>query len=50
MPGRLAIHLPFVPEEDRLQLFGSITAVIAFPRGDPIREGAINGKLVLDYA
>lgn len=43
MPGKLAQHLSFVPEEDRLQLFGSITAVIAYPRGDPIREGAIQG-------
>ncbi|KAF9457293.1 drug:h+ antiporter [Collybia nuda] len=41
MPGKLAKHLPFLPEADRQALFGSITTVMAYERGTPIREGAI---------
>ncbi|KAG6862553.1 hypothetical protein C0995_000101 [Termitomyces sp. Mi166 len=41
MPGKLAQHLPFLSEEDRAGLFGSITAVLAYDRGTPIREGVI---------
>ncbi|KAF8887863.1 drug:h+ antiporter [Gymnopilus junonius] len=41
MPERLAVHLPFVSADERAILFGSITSVTAYPRGDPIREGVI---------
>ncbi|RDB27339.1 Siderophore iron transporter 3 [Hypsizygus marmoreus] len=41
MPGKLALHLPDVSEEDRATLFGSIVAAIEYPRGSPIREGVI---------
>ncbi|PPQ72102.1 hypothetical protein CVT26_006880 [Gymnopilus dilepis] len=41
MPKRLAVHLPFVSADERATLFGSITSVTSYPRGDPIREGAI---------
>ncbi|KAG5338263.1 hypothetical protein C0989_007826 [Termitomyces sp. Mn162] len=41
MPGKLAKHLPFLSEEDRATLFGSITQVLAYDRGTPIREGVI---------
>ncbi|KAG6885294.1 hypothetical protein C0993_003578 [Termitomyces sp. T159_Od127] len=41
MPDKLAQHLPFVSEEDRAALFGSITTVLAYDRGTPIREGVI---------
>ena len=43
MPGKLAKHLPFISEEDRATLFGSITQVLAYDRGTPIREGVIAG-------
>lgn len=43
MPERLAVHLPFVSADERATLFGSITSVTAYPRGDPIREGVIMG-------
>ncbi|KAF9049078.1 ferrichrome-type siderophore transporter [Panaeolus papilionaceus] len=41
MPGRLAFHLPFVPEADRQVLYGSILAASTFPRDSPVRLGAI---------
>ncbi|KAI0076314.1 drug:h+ antiporter [Panus rudis PR-1116 ss-1] len=41
MPDKLAKHLPDVPEDLRAELFGSITDVVTYPRGDPIREGVI---------
>lgn len=43
MPKKLAKYLSFLPEEQRDALFGSITSVVAYPRGDPIREGVISG-------
>lgn len=43
MPGKLALHLPFVPEADRKLLFGSIVAAAQYPRGHPVREGVIQG-------
>ncbi|KAH0589823.1 hypothetical protein H2248_000018 [Termitomyces sp. 'cryptogamus'] len=42
MPDKLAKHLPFLSEEDRATLFGSITQVLAYDRGTPIREGVIS--------
>lgn len=46
MPGRLAFHLPFVPEADRQVLYGSILAASTFPRDSPVRLGAIAGKKI----
>lgn len=43
MPGKLAYYLPFVPEADRQELYGSLWAVATYPRGNPIREGVILG-------
>lgn len=44
MPGKLAKHLPQLSAADREALFGSITDVTKYPRGNPIREGVIGGK------
>lgn len=50
MPKGLAKYLPFISEEERKELFGSITDVIKYPRGDPIREGVINGSYILSHS
>ena len=44
MPDNLAKNLPQLSAEQRAELFGSITDVLTYPRGDPIREGVITGK------
>lgn len=41
MPGNLAKALPDLSKEERMALFGSITDVLDYPRGHPIREGVI---------
>ncbi|KAF9443003.1 drug:h+ antiporter [Macrolepiota fuliginosa MF-IS2] len=42
MPGKLAKYLdPLLSKEVQLELFGSITTAVQYPRGDPIREGVI---------
>ncbi|KAF8598531.1 drug:h+ antiporter [Ceratobasidium sp. AG-I] len=41
MPKQLEIHLPGVNATTRDTLFGSITSIVAYPPGDPIREGVI---------
>ncbi|KAF8640180.1 hypothetical protein AX16_010235 [Volvariella volvacea WC 439] len=41
MPDKLAEHLPFLSDAERQQLYGSIVAAAAYPRGSPIREGVI---------
>ncbi|TFK64325.1 MFS general substrate transporter, partial [Pluteus cervinus] len=41
MPGKLEKYLPFLTQAQRDQLYGSIVAAAANPRGDPIREGVI---------
>lgn len=43
MPGKISQYLPFLPEADRQQLFGSIVYAASFPRGHPVREGVIAG-------
>ena len=43
MPVKLAEHLPGVDQATRDSLFGSITDVMAFPFGDPTRDGVIAG-------
>lgn len=48
MPAALTKHLPGVPEANVKLLFGSITAVVQYPRGHPIREGVIDGLSFLD--
>ncbi|PSS03712.1 hypothetical protein PHLCEN_2v3966 [Hermanssonia centrifuga] len=42
MPEKLAKYLPQLSEADRSTLFGSITSVTEYPRGNPIREGVIS--------
>lgn len=46
MPDKLAQYLPFLSEAERKELYGSITQAAAKPRGDPIREGVIQGAKV----
>lgn len=46
MPKNLEKYLPQLNATARAELFGSITNVVAYPRGDPIREGAITGALL----
>ncbi|KAL5504446.1 hypothetical protein ACEPAH_8522 [Sanghuangporus vaninii] len=41
MPRNLEKELPQLSEAERKALFGSITDVLRYPRGDPIREGVI---------
>lgn len=41
MPKQLEIHLPGVNATTRETLFGSITTIVTYPPGDPIREGVI---------
>lgn len=43
MPDNLAKYLPWLTDAERAELYGSITSVTAFPRGDPVREGVIQG-------
>lgn len=43
MPTKLAHHLPFLTQAERDVLYGSITAVTQYPRGNPTREGVISG-------
>ncbi|KAH0838678.1 major facilitator superfamily domain-containing protein [Lanmaoa asiatica] len=43
MPGNLEKYLPWLTDAQRAELYGSITSVTAFPRGDPVREGVIQG-------
>jgi hypothetical protein len=41
MPRNLEKYLPQLSAEERAKLYGSLTAVTAYPHGDPIREGVI---------
>ncbi|KAF9234946.1 major facilitator superfamily domain-containing protein [Melanogaster broomeanus] len=41
MPDNLAKYLPWLTDEQRAELYGSITSVTSSPRGDPVREGVI---------
>ncbi|KAI0755989.1 drug:h+ antiporter [Irpex lacteus] len=41
MPKNLAKYLPQLSAEERAKLYGSLTTVTTYPRGDPIREGVI---------
>jgi hypothetical protein len=43
MPGNLEKYLPWLSDEQRAELYGSITLAASYPRGDPVREGVING-------
>jgi len=43
MPDNLAKYLPWLTDAERAELYGSITSVTASPRGDPVREGVIQG-------
>lgn len=44
MPKGLLKYLPDVSDDERKTLFGDITSVLKYPRGDPIREGVILGS------
>ena len=46
MPANLRRFLPFLSEEERMKLYGDIPAVLSYPRGHPVREGVILGKLM----
>ncbi|KAH7912676.1 major facilitator superfamily domain-containing protein [Hygrophoropsis aurantiaca] len=41
MPSNLEKYLPWLTDEQRAALYGSITSVTKSPRGDPVREGVI---------
>jgi len=41
MPDQLLKNLPFLDDATRTQLYGSLYAAAAYPRGHPIREGVI---------
>ncbi|KAG6334320.1 hypothetical protein ID866_4765 [Astraeus odoratus] len=41
MPQNLEKFLPWLSDEERAELFGSITSVTSLPYGDPVREGVI---------
>ena len=43
MPSNLEKYLPQLTDAERAELYGSITSVTAYPRGDPVREGVILG-------
>jgi len=42
MPANLEKYLPWLSDEQRAELYGSITLAASYPRGDPVREGVIN--------
>lgn len=41
MPRNLEKYLPWLTDVQRADLYGSITSVTSLPRGNPVREGAI---------
>lgn len=43
MPSNLEKYLPWLTDEQRAELYGSIALAASYPRGDPVREGVING-------
>ncbi|KAG1723279.1 major facilitator superfamily domain-containing protein [Suillus lakei] len=42
MPVNLEKYLPWLTDEQRAELYGSITLAASYPQGDPVREGVIN--------
>jgi MFS family permease len=42
MPDNLEKYLPWLTDEQRAELFGSITSAASYPLGDPVREGVIS--------
>ncbi|KAG2338806.1 drug:h+ antiporter [Suillus weaverae] len=42
MPVNLEKYLPWLTDEQRAELYGSITLAASYPRGDPVREGVIS--------
>lgn len=46
MPANLEKYLPWLSDEQRAELYGSITLAASYPRGDPVRDGVINGAFV----
>lgn len=43
MPGKLAKYLPFLSDDERAALYGSIITAASKPLGDPTRDGVIQG-------
>lgn len=46
MPSNLAKYLPSLSDSERSKLYGNISSVLDIPRGDPVREGVIEGSFV----
>lgn len=46
MPTKLAKYLPEMSSDQIAELYGSITQVMMYPDGDPIREGVSNGTFL----
>jgi hypothetical protein len=46
MPANLEKYLPWLSDEQRAELYGSITLAASYPRGDPVRDGVIDGAFV----
>lgn len=49
MPSNLAKYLPSLSDSERLKLYGNISSVLDIPRGDPVREGVIEGLFVARF-
>ena len=49
MPANLAQNLPTLSADELATLYGDLTSVVAYPRGNPIREGVINGMCLFYY-
>jgi hypothetical protein len=46
MPANLEKYLPWLSDEQRAELYGSITLAASYPLGDPVREGVISGAFI----
>ncbi|KAI9572565.1 MFS general substrate transporter [Boletus coccyginus] len=46
---RNSLYLPWLTDAERAELYGGITSVTAFPRGDPVREGVIQGGHLAEF-
>ena len=49
MPTKLAKYLPEMSSDQIAELYGSITQVMMYPTGDPVREGVSNGTSVSTF-
>jgi hypothetical protein len=46
MPANLEKYLPWLSDEQRAELYGSITLAASYPLSDPVREGVISGAFI----